>query len=87
MTAFVTLSVSWELCNVVLPVVKALSFRDQEMKCLLTNFMTGQPLFLTDERFTHAQTVNLKRRHDALVLFPFKIVAFLYFGVLENFLF
>ena len=29
---FVTFSVSWELCNVVLLVVKALSFRGREIK-------------------------------------------------------
>ena len=43
--AFVTFYVSWELCNVVLLVVKDLSFRGQKIKNrLLTNFMTGQPL-------------------------------------------
>ena len=37
-------SVSWELCNVVLLVAKALSSRGQEIKAVHTNIMTGQPL-------------------------------------------
>ena len=39
--AFVTFSVSWELCNVVLLVVKALSFRGQEIKASAHQFHDG----------------------------------------------
>ena len=43
-TAFVTFSVSWELCNVVLLVVKVLSFRGQEIKASVHQLHNGQPL-------------------------------------------
>ena len=41
-------------------IVNAITFRGQERKRLLTNFMTGGYYCLTAERFTHAQTINLK---------------------------
>ena len=42
--AFVTFSVSWELCNVVLLVVKVLSFIGQEIKASVHQLHKGQPL-------------------------------------------
>ena len=39
--AFVTFSVSWELFNVVLLVVKALSSREQEIKAFAHQFHNG----------------------------------------------
>ena len=63
--AFVTFSVSWELFNVVLLVVKALSSRGQEIKASAHQFhyvaaTGGSHCCLTVEHFTHAQTVSLK---------------------------
>ena len=40
-TAFVTFSVSWGLCNVLMLVVKALSFRGQEIKASAHQFHDG----------------------------------------------
>ena len=58
--AFVTFSVSWELCYVVLLVIKPLSFRGQEIKVSAHQFLDwAASSCLTVERFTHAQTVSL----------------------------
>ena len=42
--AFVTFSVSWELCNVVLLVVKVLSFRGKEIKASIHQFHDEAPI-------------------------------------------
>ena len=42
-TAFVTFSVSWELCNIVLLVVQVLSFGGQEIKTSVHQLHNGQP--------------------------------------------
>ena len=61
LTAYVTFSFSWGLCNVVLLLVKALSFRAQEIKASAHQFHEGAAIVVsTVERFTRMQTINLK---------------------------
>ena len=69
-TAFVTFSVSWELCNVVLLVVKVLSFRGQEIKAPVHQLhINRQPLLFNSQALYPCADGQSKNRCDALVSF------------------
>ena len=68
-TAFDTFSVSWELCNVVLLVVKVLSFRGQEIKASVHQLHNGQPLLFNSWALYPCADSQSKNRRDALVSF------------------
>ena len=58
-------------------VVKALTFREQEIKAPAYQFHDRAAIVV----FTHAQTVNFKNRRDALVSFLLKSLFYIFWCI------
>ena len=80
-TAFVTFYVSWELFNVVLLVVKALSSRGEDIKASAHQFHYGEPLLFNSWALYPCADGQSKNRRDALVSFLLNLLSYIFWCI------